>query len=203
MERKPTRKEKAAETKRRIFETAVRLIKENGYSNVTISEICKAAGVAKGSFYVHYNSKEDIVRASYYTDMSEYIHRKYTAFLEAHPNISCNEKIICFMYLELEFAEYAGYEITCLAYTLNLGTCVPGPSEHLAKREFTKSLYDAIQENSDKNISALSSDEIFHYFESVVRGIMATWCFSNDSFSIVEQGKKYIPLAVYSIYASD
>lgn len=201
MERKPTRKEKAAETKRKIFETAVWLIKENGYNNVSISEICKAAGVAKGSFYVHYNSKEDIVRASYYTDMNEYIHRNYTAFLDAHSNVSYNEQIIYFMNLELEFAEYAGYEITCLAYTLNLGTCIPGPSEHLAKRGFSKNLYDAIQKNADKNISTLSSDEIFHYFESVIRGIMATWCFSNNSFSIVEQGKKYIPLAVYSIYA--
>lgn len=200
MERKPTRKEKAAETKRKIFETAVRLIKESGYNNVTISEICKAAGVAKGSFYVHYNSKEDIVRDSYYTDMSEYIHRNYTAFLDAHSDVSCNERIIYFMNLELEFAEYAGYEITCLAYTLNLGTCIPGPSEHLTKREFTKGMYDAIQENSDKNTSKLSSNEIFHYFESVIRGIMATWCFSNNSFSIVEQGKKYVPLAVYSIY---
>lgn len=200
MERKPTRKEKAAETKRKIFETAVRLIKESGYNNVTISEICRAAGVAKGSFYVHYNSKEDIVRASYYTDMSEYIHRNYTAFLDAHSNASYNERIIYFMNLELEFAEYAGYEITCLAYTLNLGTCIPDPSEHLTKREFTKNLYDAIQKNSDKNTSKLSSNEIFHYFESVIRGIMATWCFSNNSFSIVEQGKKYVPLAVYSIY---
>lgn len=200
MERKPTRKEKAAETKRKIFETAVRLIKESGYNNVTISEICKAAGVAKGSFYVHYNSKEDIVRDSYYTDMSEYINRNYTAFLDAHSNVSYNERIIYFMNLELEFAEYAGYEITCLAYTLNLGTCIPGPSEHLTKRKFTKNLYDAIQKNSDKNISKLSSNEIFHYFESVIRGIMATWCFSNNSFSIVEQGKKYVPLAVYSIY---
>lgn len=201
MERKPTRKEKAAETKRKIFETAVRLIKENGYSNVTISEICRAAGVAKGSFYVHYNSKEDIVRASYHTDMNEYIHRAHTAFLDAHPNASYNERIIYFMDLELEFAEYAGYEMTCLAYALNLGTCIPGPSEHLAKREFSKDLYDAIQKNSDKNISTLSTDEIFHYFESVIRGLMATWCFSGNSFSIVEQGKKYIPLAVYSIYA--
>ena len=90
--------------------------------------------------------------------------------------------------------------ITCLAYTLNLGTCIPGPSEHLTKREFSKNLYDAIQKNSDKNISTLSSDEVFYYFESVIRGLMATWCFSNNSFSVVEKGKKYIPLAVYSIY---
>jgi len=200
VERKLTRKEKAAETKRKIFETAVQLIKENGYNNVTISDICISAGVAKGSFYVHYNSKEDIVRASYYTDMSEYIHRNYVAFLDANPHVSYNDRIIYFMNLELEFAEYAGYEITCLAYTLNLGTCIPGPSEHLAKREFSKNLYEAIQKNSDKNISTLSSDEVFYYFESVIRGLMATWCFSNNSFSIIEKGKKYIPLAVYSIY---
>ena len=200
MEQKPTRKEKATKTKRKIFETAVRLIKENGYNNVTISEVCKSAGVAKGSFYVHYNSKEDIVRDSYYTDMSEYMRQNYAAFLDLHPNASYNERIICFMNLELKFAEYAGYEITCLAYTLNLGTCIPGPSEHLAKRKFSKYLYDAIQKNDDKNSSSLSSDEIFYYFESVIRGLMATWCFSNNSFSIVEKGEKYIPLAVYSIY---
>ena len=200
MEQKLGRKKQAEQTKKKIFETAVRLIKENGYNNVTISEICKSAGVAKGSFYVHYNSKEDIVRASYYTDMSEYIRQNYAAFLDVHPNASYNERIIYFMNLELKFAEYAGYEITCLAYTLNLGTCIPGPSEHFTKRDFSKDLYDTIQKNSDKNISTLSSDEVFYYFESVIRGLMATWCFSNNSFSIVEKGEKYIPLAVYSIY---
>ena len=126
--------------------------------------------------------------------------QNYAAFLDLHPNASYNERIICFMNLELKFAEYAGYEITCLAYTLNLGTYIPGPSEHLAKRKFSKYLYDAIQKNDDKNSSSLSSDEIFYYFESVIRGLMATWCFSNNSFSIVEKGEKYIPLAVYSIY---
>lgn len=201
MERRSTRREKAAETKQKIFETAVRLIKENGYNNVTVSEICRAAGVAKGSFYVHYNSKEDVVRASYHTDMSAYMQRYHTAFLETHPNASYDERIIYFMELELRFAEYAGYEMTCLAYALNLGTCVPGPSEHLTQRGFSEDLYDAIQKNSDNNISPLSSDEVFCYFESAIRGLMATWCFSNASFSIVERGKKYIPLLVYSIYA--
>ena len=62
MEQKKTRKDRAADTKNKIFETAVTLIKSKGYNNVTVSEICQAAGLAKGSFYVHYDSKEDIVR---------------------------------------------------------------------------------------------------------------------------------------------
>lgn len=48
--------------------------------------------------------------------------------------------------------------------------------------------------------SAFSCDEIFYYFESLVRGIMATWCFSNNSFPMIEQGKKYIEQSVRSIY---
>lgn len=201
MEEKLTRKQKAERTKSKIFATAVKLIKEKGYNNVTISEICKAANVAKGSFYVHYNSKEDIVRESYYADMGEYIQQKYNSFLDTHPNSSCNDRIIQFMNLELEFAEYAGYEVTCLAYALNLGTCIPGPSEHISKRTFTQNLYREIQNNVEKNQSALSVDDIFNYFESMIRGLMATWCFSNNSFSIVEQGKKYVPLIVYSVYS--
>ena len=46
MEQKKSRKDKAADTKKRIFETSVALIKSKGYDNVTISEICKAAGLA-------------------------------------------------------------------------------------------------------------------------------------------------------------
>ena len=201
MEQKLTRKQKAEETKGKIFATAVKLIKEKGYNNITISEICKAANVAKGSFYVHYKSKEDIVRESYYADMGEYIEQKYQSFLCTHSNATYNDRIIRFMNLELEFAEYAGYEITCLAYALNLGTCIPGPSEHMSKRKFTQILYQEIQDNLSKNQSGLSVDDIFDYFESMIRGLMATWCFSNNSFSIVKQGEKYIPRIVYSIFS--
>ena len=57
----------------KIFKTAVSLITEKGYDNVSVNEICTTAGVAKGTFYVHYKSKEDIVRESYYLDMGEFV----------------------------------------------------------------------------------------------------------------------------------
>lgn len=203
MEQRLSRKERAAETKRKIFATAVQLIKEKGYDKVTVREICAASGVAKGSFYVHYKSKEDILRESYYADMGHYVRERFEACSAAGKSASYTAQIIHFLNLELEFAEYAGYEMTALAYALNLSACVPGPSEHLQKRTFSQILYDAVQHNADQNRTGLSSGEIFHYFESLIRGLMATWCFSNHSFSIVEQGKKYISLAVYSIYKEE
>lgn len=107
MEQKRTRKDRAVDTKNKIFETAVTLIKSKGYDNVTISEICQTAGLAKGSFYVHYNSKEDIVRESYYADMGTYICTHYNEFIASNPNKSVIERITYFLNLEFEFAEYA------------------------------------------------------------------------------------------------
>ncbi|WP_110954395.1 TetR/AcrR family transcriptional regulator [Anaerosinus massiliensis] len=198
MKQKNSRKEKAAATKKIIFETAVQLIKSKGYYNITVSEICKTAKIAKGSFYLYYNAKEDIVRESYYADMGEYIQEHYNAFTSACPTSSRIERIIYFLNLECAFAEYTGYELTCLAYALNLNACLPGPSEHTEKRFFSKILYDEIAQSPTKSV--FSCDEIYCYLESMIRGLMATWCFSNQSFSIVSYGKKYIDHAVYSIY---
>lgn len=47
-------------TKRRIFNTAIRVFSEKGYDNASIEEITSIAGVAKGSLYYHFSKKEDI-----------------------------------------------------------------------------------------------------------------------------------------------
>lgn len=47
-------------TKRRIFNTAIRVFSEKGYDNASIEEITAIAGVAKGSLYYHFSKKEDI-----------------------------------------------------------------------------------------------------------------------------------------------
>lgn len=199
MERQ-TRKEKAAATKEKIFSTAVGLIKEKGYDAVTVSEICQGAGIAKGTFYVHYASKEDIIRESYYSDMGAFLQQRYTAFLEQVPHCGGNARVLRFLSLELEFAEYAGYELTCLAYALNLSACVPGPSEHLQKRTFSRILYREITGHMEQARPGLSAADIFTYLESVVRGIMATWCFSNRGFRMKDAGAEYLAWAVDSVF---
>lgn len=194
------RKEKAAATKEKLFSTAVGLIKEQGYNAVTVSQICRRAGIAKGTFYVHYASKEDIVRESYYSDMDIFIRRRYASFLEKFPDSSGGERVFRFLRLELEFAEFAGYELTCLAYAMNLGACVPGPSEHLQKRAFSQILYQEIAGRMDEVRPGLSAAGVFTYLESAVRGIMATWCFSNQGFRLGGAGAEYLAWAVQGVF---
>ncbi len=46
-----------------IIDTAVRLFREKGYGTVTVEEVTKAVGVAKGTFYNFFKSKRDILMA--------------------------------------------------------------------------------------------------------------------------------------------
>lgn len=56
-----TRITKSNDNKKKIVETALKLINEKGFDNVSVSEITKEAGVSKGAFYIHFKSKEDLV----------------------------------------------------------------------------------------------------------------------------------------------
>ncbi len=52
---------KGAKTKRLLYECAIELFQEKGYDNVSVDEIVKKAGTAKGTFYIYYTSKSAII----------------------------------------------------------------------------------------------------------------------------------------------
>ena len=70
-----------AETRTKLLETATRLIWQADYSSVGVNEICKQAGVTKGAFYHHFESKADLyLEASryYWAGMKEQMDAIYS-----------------------------------------------------------------------------------------------------------------------------
>ena len=67
------RETKGDKTKKELYTTALRLFREKGYENVSISEIAREAGTAKGTFYIHFPSKAAVVTEMlhYYDDTYE------------------------------------------------------------------------------------------------------------------------------------
>lgn len=47
-------------TKRAIFESAIKVFSKSGYNSATMDSIAADAGVAKGTLYYHFKSKEEI-----------------------------------------------------------------------------------------------------------------------------------------------
>jgi TetR/AcrR family transcriptional regulator len=49
-------------TKRDIFESAIKTFSTNGYDGATMEEISSSAGVAKGTFYYYFKSKDEVFK---------------------------------------------------------------------------------------------------------------------------------------------
>jgi AcrR family transcriptional regulator len=61
--RRSRRDDQTRETKRRLISAAIGLLGEVGWRRTTVEQIVERAGVAKGTFFVHFKTKEAIVLA--------------------------------------------------------------------------------------------------------------------------------------------
>lgn len=51
-------------TRQRLLEAGVQVFKDRGYSDATIDEIVTQAAVGRATFYLHFKSKFDVLRAA-------------------------------------------------------------------------------------------------------------------------------------------
>ena len=54
------RQQAALETRRKITEEGLALVRRGGFAGASVEAITRAAGVAKGTFYVHFPTKEHL-----------------------------------------------------------------------------------------------------------------------------------------------
>ncbi|MCP1337256.1 TetR/AcrR family transcriptional regulator [Futiania mangrovi] len=61
--RRKTREEKARETYLRILEAAAQVVGEDGYADSSISKITQLAGIAQGTFYNYFETRQQVFDA--------------------------------------------------------------------------------------------------------------------------------------------
>jgi AcrR family transcriptional regulator len=64
---------KSEETRRRIFEAALKLFRERGFAETTMRDIAREAGVALGAAYYYFDSKDAIVMEFYRRTQEELV----------------------------------------------------------------------------------------------------------------------------------
>ena len=90
----------AIQTKNRIYDTAVKIINEKGFENVTIEDITTAANVAKGSFYNYFETKDALILYTF--QQSDDIYEKVYTRIKGQPFLIMMEEFIRLSYIQYE-----------------------------------------------------------------------------------------------------
>lgn len=114
------RQVKSEQTKRKIFDAAVELIKKHGFQYLTIKNICEFSGVSNGSFYYYFKTKDELL--SYY--LSE-VYKEYVTQLDNPKPQKDYRKSILEAYLFYgEYCEKTGIDFIASYYsTENKALC--------------------------------------------------------------------------------
>jgi len=192
------RRQKGKATKKRIFAVAKELILTKGYNNVTVDEICEKCNLSKGAFYIHYKSKEDIVKKLYRDDISEYMEDNFTKYIRENEQASPSDKLKALLTSALAFPITVGEELTKLAFVVGLSPKSSDEPSFLSDCIEQELLYEIIDEGKSQSLfrSDLSKEEIKLYFYSFLSGAYITWCLSDAAYDMSVENDKFVDLFI-------
>jgi TetR/AcrR family transcriptional regulator, fatty acid metabolism regulator protein len=177
---------------------AKELILAKGYSNVTVDEICEKCGLSKGAFYIHYKSKEDIVRKLYRDDITDYMDERFRAYLQENKDASPVDKLKAFIRLTLRFPSTVGEELTKLAFVVGLSAKSADGTSWLSDCIEPMALGEIVDEGISLSLfrNDLTRDEIVNCVNSHLAGALITWCLANFSYDLIQTGEVTLDVLV-------
>ena len=106
----------AHQSKTKLLDAALRVIRTRGYTGTTIDDICLAAGVTKGSFFHHFKGKEDLAisAANYWAETTD-------AFFEGAPYHAYSDpldRVLGYIDFRKSILQGTLPEFTCLVGTM-------------------------------------------------------------------------------------
>ncbi len=94
--------QRAEDTRRRIYESALALFREKGFEQTTMRDIAAKTGVALGGAYYYFASKEAIVLA-FYDEMQQSSHEEILAAMKGHKKL--RDRLRCVLEKRFELLE--------------------------------------------------------------------------------------------------
>ena len=146
------------DTKQKLVEVAMKLLWEQSYGSVGVDDICKKAGVTKGSFYFAFPSKADLAVAAfedYWTN-----HKRPlldTIFSAQVPPVEQFEKFIDYVVKD-QLAKYQQFGKMCGCPGTSVGCEISTQDEKL--RSALDQMGEKMMRYTASGISALQNDGV-------------------------------------------
>ena len=100
----------------RLLEAAVKVIREKGYGSTRVDDICAGAGLTKGGFFHHFKGKEDFA-----VDAAQYWSEKTGGFFAAapyHQHADPLDRVLGYIDFRKAILTGSVAEFTCLVGTM-------------------------------------------------------------------------------------
>ena len=88
--------------KQQIIKAAIKVFAHKGFYNANVSDVAREAGIADGTIYLYFKSKDDLLISLFETKMEEIL-LKFNKTMQ--PDISPQDKLIQFMCLHFQLIE--------------------------------------------------------------------------------------------------
>lgn len=196
------RKIRAAETKERIYKSAEHLFTKHGFDSVSIDDIVHHANVAKGSFYVHFDSKDSLI-ALFINDCVKRIDMDYDEYLKSLPDDMSIDNILLSLVSKITdvMINIVGYENMKNLYKIHITQDIKTQSVTDYNRDIYVLFNNLINKGIEQNVfkSDIPAEEIAKHFVLALRGMTFEWCIRYPNFNLKEQAFQHFRILLTGI----
>ena len=188
---------KAVETKKRIYESALELFKRDGF-DTSVDSIVELAGVSKGAFYVHYESKFSLI-----IDYVNTLDLDYEDYFSALPSdIKPSIKLILLTEkITNVIIHNIGFDLIRLIYEAQITKTINTD----AQLSYNRKLYQIYQQVIKVGVEQgefkeiIDIDSVSKHFIMSIRGMTYEWCIRFPNFDLKDEILKHFELLLSGI----
>lgn len=196
------RKIKSIETKKKIYDTASLLFKKNGFDNVSVDAIVEAAGVSKGSFYVHFDSKSSLI-IELSVDLVAQVDYNYKAYFDSLPSDKSASEMLILVAGKIAdtITNVIGYDLIKATYEAQITRKVDIAASLGNNRDLYQTLIKIINQGilQGEFKSDISIDAVVNHYVISIRGLTYEWCIRYPDFDLKDQVVKYLGILIPGI----
>lgn len=196
------RKAQGAETKKKLYEIAERLYSERNFADVNVEDITEEAGITKGAFYVHFESKDALI-AALIADHAAKADADYKTFLESLPDDMPASLVL--LALAERIADTLANKFGCKNMTKIYQMLLSGAAGTEAVKGYGRELYALVYNILEKGLrsgeftSSLPLETISRHFVMAIRGVSYEWCVRYPDFDLRENTITHCKLLIEGI----
>ena len=176
----------------KILQSAVQLFLEEGFEATSVNDICKHAGVSKGSFYHYFEGKDALLGS-----LSVLFDEKYE---ELRPRIDPEaDAVETLVFLNRELFNMIDNSVSLeLLARLFSSQLVTRGEKHLLDRNRTyfKLLYQIIRDGQSRGQlrTDMAANEIAKAYAMFERGMMYDWCLCGGEYALGRYSALMMPM---------